>query len=47
MDYTSQLNIIIGRLNDLVSGLTSANNLQSVFIGILTIVLVLNAIKGE
>lgn len=47
MDYTSQLNSIISRLNDILDKLTDFKNIQYIIIGLVAIVLVLNAIKGE
>ena len=46
-DYTSQLNTIISRLSSIVDMLTNINNFSYIIVGLIAVILILNAIKGE
>lgn len=46
-DYTSQLNTIISRLSSIVDKLTDINNFSYIIVGLVAVILILNAIKGE
>lgn len=47
MDYTTVLNDILTALNNIIRNLSDLNIVSYLFVGIITINLVLNAIKGE
>ena len=47
MDYTNQLNIIIGRLNDLIDGINSLKIDNDLIFMILAILLILFVARGE
>lgn len=46
-DYTGQLNTIISRLSSIVDKLTDINNFSYIIVGLIAVILILNAIKGE
>ena len=47
MDYTSQLNTIISKLNELIDLLTFTNNSQYILFGLLSLFIVLYVMKGD
>lgn len=47
MDYTTVLNDILTALNNIIRNLSDLNIVSYLVVGIITINLVLNAIKGE
>lgn len=47
MDYSGQLATIISRLNDVISKLEDINSYSVIIIALVSLFLVLNAIKGE
>ena len=47
MDYTNQLNIIIGRLNDLIDGINSLKIDNDLIFMLLAIMLILYVARGE
>lgn len=47
MDYTTVLNDILAALNNIIRNLSDLNLVSYLVVGIITINLVLNAIKGE
>ena len=47
MDYTNQLNIIIGRLNDLIDGINSIKFDNDLMFMLLAILIILFVARGE
>lgn len=47
MDYTNELNIIIGKLNSLIDGLNNSFQLEELLFLIMAIFLVIYVMRGE
>lgn len=47
MDYTNELNIIIGKLNSLIDGINNSIQLEELLFLIMAIFLVIYVMRGE